>query len=42
MFFKDEEKTELVTFKESLEEFLALVDTLRSEEIYSHFSCERK
>ena len=31
--FIDEEKNELGTFKESLEEFLALVDTLRYEEI---------
>lgn len=40
--FEDEERKKLLTYKESLEEFLAVVDALRSGEIYSHLSCERK
>ena len=39
--FEDEERKKLLTYKESLEEFLAVVDALRSGEIYSHLSCER-
>ena len=38
--FEDEERKKLLTYKESLEEFL--VDALRSGEIYFHLSCERK
>ena len=35
--FEDLERKKLLTFKDSLEEFLAVVDALRSGEIYYYY-----
>ena len=41
-YYLDEEKKNLFRYKDSVEEFLALVDGLRANEIYSHPSCAGK